>query len=97
MEYDLKEQNPLPLGALRGRGRLAASEPGEGAPHEAICNSDANESDLPAPAPPSLEHFRTDATSSRSAAHPQPTAQAPSTSPPLGPLGERLFILKDNY
>ena len=64
MEYDLHEHFPLPL---RGRGMLAASEPGEGALPEATYNSEANEGDLPASAPPSLEHFRTIATSSPSA------------------------------
>ena len=59
MEYDVPEHYPLPLGALEGRGMLAASEPGEGAPPEATYNSEANESDLPAPAPPPQEHSRT--------------------------------------
>ena len=59
MKYDAKDF-PLPLGALGGRGMLAASEPGEGAPPEATCNTGANESDLPAsPPPPPPEHIRT--------------------------------------
>ena len=53
MEYDLNEHFLLPLRALRGRGMLAASEPGEGAPPEVADNSEANESDLPASKPPS--------------------------------------------
>ena len=39
MKYDVNDHFPLPLGALGGRGKLAASEPGEGAPPKATGNT----------------------------------------------------------